>query len=134
MTIAATTTAMCGMLGFRTSMPCKAPSTEIAGVIIPSPYRSAEPNKPTEINSQRRFLSPSRRSVCSSNASRASTPPSPLLSARMMKEMYFSATTMISDHTIIESAPYTALSVGSNACDPEKAAWSEYSGLVPMSP
>ena len=39
-------------------------------------------------------------------------PPSPRLSARMMKTMYFTATTVISSHTIIDNKPRTFSGVG----------------------
>ena len=42
-----------------------------------------------------------------SSAIRASVPPSPLLSARMIKSTYFSVTTTISAHSISDMTPST---------------------------
>ena len=47
------------------------------------------------------------------SASRARMPPSPALSAFMMKVRYLTATTMISDHTTRESTPRMFSWVGS---------------------
>ena len=42
-----------GSVGVATAMPSTAPSTEIAGVITPSPYSSAAPNRPSPTSSRR---------------------------------------------------------------------------------
>ena len=60
-------------------------------------------------------------------------PPSPLLSARMMKPAYLIETTRISDQNISERMPRTFSSVGGTACAPNVCLIAE-SGLVPMSP
>ncbi|MEJ0044684.1 MAG: hypothetical protein WDM81_21785 [Rhizomicrobium sp.] len=54
---------------------------------------------------------PSRAERCASVAS-ASTPPSPLLSARMMRTTYFSVTMMTSAQRMSDSAPKIASSAG----------------------
>ena len=48
--------------------------------------------------------------------------------------MYFTLTTQISDHTIIDSTPMTFSAVGSTPWALLKHSFSAYSGLVPMSP
>ena len=45
-------------------------------------------------------------------------PPSPLLSAFMMKVRYFTATTAMSDQTMSERMPKMLLCVGATACSP----------------
>ena len=40
-------------LGVATPIPSTAPSTEIAGVMTPSPYRSAAPNSPKRMSTRR---------------------------------------------------------------------------------
>jgi hypothetical protein len=64
----------------------------------------------------------------------ASTPPSPLLSARRMMPTYLTLMTSVSDQKIRESTPSTFGPVTLCAPRPSKQARSEYSGLVPMSP
>ena len=67
-------------------------------------------------------------------------PPSPSLSARMMKKMYLTVTTIVSAHTMSDSTPNTFSGVGVTL-DPDgppgitrKHSFIAYSGLVPMSP
>ena len=60
-------------------------------------------------------------------------PPSPWLSARMMKLRYFTATTRVSDQSISERTPSTFSAVGATPCSPKHSRIA-YSGLVPMSP
>ena len=121
--------------GAMTITPSTAPSTEMAGVMIPSPYSRAAPNSASQMT--RFFLRSSSRMpllFCSSRASRARMPPSPRLSARRMNPMYFTLTTLISDQTISDSTPTTFAGVGSTPCSPLKHSFRAYSGLVPMSP
>ena len=72
--------------GAATCRPSTAPSTEIAGVMTPSPKKIAVPKMPTK----RRY----RRSVGlfltarEASASIAIRPPSPLLSARRIRTTY----------------------------------------------
>jgi hypothetical protein len=83
--------------------PSIADSTEIAGVITPSPKNSAAPNRPMPTNTMRRRDWPGSPRRLS--ASSAMMPPSPWLSARMMKAMYFSDTMMVSDQKISDRMP-----------------------------
>ena len=116
--------------GAAISKPSTADSTEIAGVITPSPKNSAAPNKPSAMIHQRirGCLTPR----CASDIN-AMMPPSPLLSARMMKVAYFTLTTRISDQKISESTPNTLCGLTCTPCWPN-ASLNAYSGLVPMSP
>jgi hypothetical protein len=71
--------------GSTTSMPSTADSTEIAGVIMLSPKNSADPKIPSAARMSAvrwRVSDPHRRNRVMS----AITPPSPSLSARMMRE------------------------------------------------
>jgi hypothetical protein len=104
-----------GRFGAAMLMPSTAPRTEIAGVITPSPYRRAAPNSPSP-TSRRRAPSRCRRGW--SRASKARMPPSPRLSACMMKVRYLNDTTKLSDQKINDSTPRTFAAV----------AWRPYSG------
>ena len=76
-----------------------------------------------------------RRWICSISAIRAMIPPSPPLSARMMKVRYLSETMIVIDQKTSEMTPKTSPSVGSTLLwSIEKTVCSAYSGLVPMSP
>ncbi len=117
--------------GSSTFKPSTAESTETAGVSMPSPKKRA---RPITANTEIADLSPrgNRGERCAS-AANASTPPSPLLSARKIKTTYFIVTMTISDHRISEMAPITATRIGR----PPVAStdWrTAYSGLVPISP
>jgi hypothetical protein len=69
------------------------------------------------------------------SAIKAMMPPSPLLSARVMKVTYFRLTTIISDQKISDRMPRTLSGViGTGWWAPPKTSLSAYSGLVPMSP
>ena len=96
--------------GLTSLRPSMAESTEMAGVMMPSPYRSAAPMRPRAMSTAR------RRRRCDvflrMSASMARMPPSPRLSARMMKTMYLKLTTRISDQRISDSTPYTLSGVG----------------------
>jgi hypothetical protein len=74
--------------GVATSSPSTALSTEMAGVMMPSPYKSEVPKSPSRMSSQR---PPPRRTVggIRSDVS-ARMPPSPWLSARRINTTYFS--------------------------------------------
>jgi hypothetical protein len=91
--------------GAATSRPSTAPSTEIAGVITPSPKNSEAPKMPRmpTTYAERDPL----RSVRWVSAISAMMPPSPSLSARMMMVTYFSVTTMFSAQNASESTPST---------------------------
>ena len=70
--------------------PSTADSTDNAGVIMPSPKKSAAPNSPSSIRTRARAGSCTPRNT---SAISAMMPPSPLLSARMMKTTYLIDTT-----------------------------------------
>ena len=82
----------------------------------------------------RRRRSPPRCWRCSSNASSERMPPSPRLSARRMKTMYFTLTTRMSVHRISDSTPTMLPGVGWMPYSGLKHSRSAYSGLVLMSP
>ena len=63
-----------------------------------------------------------------------SVPPSPRLSARIMKITYFSVTTSMTDQKISDSTPKISARPGSSPCASWKHSLKAYSGLVPMSP
>ncbi len=75
---------------------------------------------------------PPRTLRCASAVS-AMMPPSPLLSARMMKPAYFTDTTRISDQNTSERMPSTLSVEATMPCGPN-VSFIVYSGLVPMSP
>jgi hypothetical protein len=109
--------------------PSTALNTEIAGVIMPSPYSKAAPNRPIAISRARPFPSFDRTSATS-----ARMPPSPWLSARITNSRYFTDTVINSDQMISDSTPSTLPTVTGMACRPEKHSRSAYNGLVPISP
>src|SRR6185437_12067658 len=96
-------TTQCASAGAATPRPSTADNTVIDGVITPSPKNSAAPSTAASTTSLRvrGYLRVAR---CAS-AIIAMMPPSPLLSARMIKVMYFSATTISSVHNTSESTP-----------------------------
>ncbi len=87
-------------------MPSTALSTEIAGVRAPSPYSSPAPIR---ISTAGRVAFPlaDLRRKSGSRASRASTPPSPWLSARMMNVRYLIVTTRVSAQKTSDATPST---------------------------
>jgi hypothetical protein len=103
--------------GMATSRPSIADSTEMAGVIIPSPYRSAVPASATTkaIRAKRGEL----KLRCTSAMS-ASTPPSPLLSARRTKVRYFAVTVSISAQKMSDRTPSTCSTEGAAPWGPRK--------------
>ena len=72
-------------------MPSSALSTEIEGVITPSPYRRAAPNRPAAVSRVARLqaCAPNRAPISDSSAR---MPPSPLLSARITRAAYLNVT------------------------------------------
>src|SRR5712664_2895528 len=90
------------------------------------------PNTPSIINIRERRDPAS--AVRSDNAINASTPPSPLLSARITNSTYFSDTTMVMAQNSIEIMPYTAFDEKGIPCSGLKHSFNAYNGLVPMSP
>ena len=93
-------TTRCASPGWATSRPWSEPSTEIAGVMIPSPKNSAAPKMPSVTS----VATWATRLRCSSAVS-AMIPPSPRLCARMMKPAYLIETTIISAQKISETTP-----------------------------
>ena len=61
-------------------------------------------------------------------------PPSPLLSARMMRITYLSETTIISDQKIVDRPPSTFAASRGMPWSGLNVSLAAYSGLVPMSP
>jgi hypothetical protein len=92
----------CSSAGVATARPSIAPSTEMAGVMMPSPYSSADPNNPAVTSSQR-----ARRSFipAGSRARSARMPPSPRLSARSMWATYLNEIRKLSDQKTSERIP-----------------------------
>ena len=91
--------------GAATVRPSTAPSTEIAGVMTPSPKKIAVPKMPTK-RSLRRSGGRSR-TACEASASMAIRPPSPLLSARRMRTTYLTETMTVSVQKTSERTPKT---------------------------
>jgi hypothetical protein len=85
-----------------TFKPSTAESTEMAGVMQPSPKNSAAPAMPSRDTSQRpRGV---RATRCASAIS-ASTPPSPRLSARSTMNTYFTVTVSSSAQMMRDRTP-----------------------------
>jgi hypothetical protein len=84
--------------------PSTAESTEIAGVIMLSPKKSAAPKipRPARVSFVRRppGTPPRRIRVMS-----AMIPPSPSLSARITSSTYLTVTTMVTDQTMSDTNP-----------------------------
>jgi hypothetical protein len=103
------TTAMGTMYGRNTGVatpsPSTADSTETAGVMMASPYSSAEPNRPIMTSQRPAPFTPARIGV--SSAVSARMPPSPSLSARIMKITYLIVTMMMSAQKMHDSTPRT---------------------------
>ena len=117
--------------GAATSRPSTAESTEIAGVMTPSPKKIAVPKMPIR---SRRARSVGRSfTACEASASMAIRPPSPLLSARRMSSTYFSETTTVSVQNISDSTPWM-FSALIGTWPWANTSLKAYSGLVPMSP
>ena len=95
-------TTACSKIGFTTFSPSTADSTEIAGVITPSPKNSAAPAMPITTTTQRPRVVTLVRSA---NAISARMPPSPRLSARMMTMTYLTVTVSISAQNTRLSTP-----------------------------
>ncbi len=96
------TTQVCSA-GAATLRPSTAPSTEIAGVMTPSPKKIAVPKMPTK---RRRRRSAGRsRTACDASASIAINPPSPLLSARRIRTTYLIETMTVSVQKTSERTP-----------------------------
>ncbi len=114
-----------------TSRPSTADSTEIAGVITPSPKNRQAPAIPTRARALRVPVPTETRCA---NAISARMPPSPRLSACMISVTYFIVTISTSDQKMSERMPM--ISVVATDTEPNicRLALNAYSGLVPMSP
>src|SRR5580658_5024368 len=118
-------------VGAATCNPSTAESTEIAGVMMPSPKNRPAPTMPIKASVLRMAVFTATR--CASAMS-ASIPPSPWLSARITSITYFTVTISTSDQKNSDRMPRISTSLigtPSNTC---MLALSAYSGLVPMSP
>ena len=119
--------------GETSSSPSTALNTEMAGVMIPSPYKSAVPKMPSATRRPALAAIGPRRGMTS--AVRARMPPSPLLSARITKSRYFTEMMMTKAQNASEQIPYTLMRSTVMTCDfSVNASLSAYNGLVPMSP
>ncbi len=87
---------------------------------------------PNPTSHHRRFVPGSRPRATSAVSARM--PPSPRLSARMIRLMYFSVTMITSAQKMIDMMPKTFSAVSGSWCAPVKHWRSVYSGEVPMSP
>jgi hypothetical protein len=96
--------------GAATCKPSTALSTEIDGVMTPSPKSSAAPTSTSAVIHDVPRWRSRRRSGMSANS--AKIPPSPFLSARRTKVRYLIATTTTSDQKISERMPRIAPGVG----------------------
>ena len=132
-TTVGTTTGVSDVL--KTISPSTAESTDIVGVMMPSPN-----NKPAPAMASMVMMKRPRRACAESprgiNESNAKMPPSPRLEARQMVKMYFTFTTKSSSQNTIERMPRIN---SSSMFFPDlprwiKASFNAYSGLVPMSP
>ena len=91
-------------VGSATARPSTALKTEMAGVMTPSPNKSAAPATAKNATNEIRPGRATRR--CSgTSASKAKMPPSPLLSAFMMKIRYFTVTTSVNAQNNSDRTP-----------------------------
>ena len=88
--------------GVETSSPSTADSTEIAGVITPSPKNRQAPAIPTRAR-KLRIRAPAETRCASAISARM--PPSPRLSARMISITYLTVTISTSDQKISDRIP-----------------------------
>ena len=118
-------------VGETISSPSTADSTEMAGVIAPSPKNRQAPPMPIRPSAVRILTLTVWRWA---RAIRARMPPSPLLSARITRATYFTVTVRISDQKISDRMPSTSVRVTPTSVKCFRLVLSAYSGLVPMSP
>ena len=98
--------------GVAIDRPSTAESTEIAGVIIPSPKNKDAPTKPKIIMIS--FFRGERPSWRRFRANRAIIPPSPLLSALMMTNTYLIETINVMVQKIKDRIPRILISLIGN--------------------
>ncbi len=114
-----------------TSNPSTALSTEMAGVIRPSPYSRAVPNTPSAMMA--RLAPTGSPRVGINSAVSARMPPSPWLSARITSARYLTEMMTTSAQNTTEATPYAlAWVTARSACSNDSR--NAYNGLVPMSP
>ncbi len=104
-------------LGTATSSPSTALSTEMAGVIMLSPYRRAAPNSPTSTSACCGVRPRIERWRGITRAVSAMIPPSPRLSARMTSARYFRTITTTSDQKMSDRMPYVFACVAAMPCE-----------------
>ena len=95
----------CFSAGAATSSPSTADSTEMAGVITPSPKNRQAPLMPTRASAAR--IRAPGETRCA-RAISARMPPSPWLSARITSVTYFTVTISTSDQNISDRMPSTS--------------------------
>lgn len=110
--------------------PSIALSTEIAGVIIPSPYNNAAPKSPMPVMNI--IMGPLFEGFTS--CINASMPPSPSLSARIITSMYQTDIKSDNDQKTKDKTPSTFSSLTGTPWDLLKHSLTAYNGLVPISP
>jgi hypothetical protein len=91
-------------------MPSTALSTEMAGVIMPSPYSSAAPNRPMAIIRPTR--QPARSTPLVTSDMSARMPPSSWLSARITKMQYLIEMVSRIAQTTSDSSPIACAADG----------------------
>ena len=102
--------------------------------MMPSPYRSAVPNTPSDTKMPALATVPGLLRGITREV-RAKMPPSPRLSARMTNNRYFTEIMRINDQKASEQTPNTLMRSTVITCDfSVNASFSAYNGLVPMSP
>ena len=97
------------------SSPSMAESTEMAGVMMPSPKSSAAPTMTSTATSPIRPTG-AGPSFGDTRASRAMMPPSPSLSARIRTARYFTVTTRVRLQTMSDTTPKTFSRSGARPC------------------
>ena len=117
--------------GVAISRPSIADSTEMAGVMMPSPKNRQAPAMPIR-DRMRRRLEPADTRWASAMSARM--PPSPRLSARMTRSTYFTVTIRINDQKISDRMPMISVSVIGKPWKSCRLVLNAYSGLVPISP
>ena len=117
--------------GADVSSPSTEEMTLIAGVIVPSPKKSATPKIPSKTRAA--FLTRPLTRRRWTSATSAIMPPSPRLSARITKVMYLTMTTRMIVQTMSEIMPSTPPAFGRTPWT-RKMELIAYRGLVPMSP
>ena len=114
-------TMKCSNPGAASLSPSMADSTEIAGVMKPSPYSNEAPTTPSRTSAG--SFAPLATWSAATSESNARMPPSPSLSARRTKTTYFNDTMTISAQRMSETIPRTSAAVGTECPVPVSATW-----------